>query len=150
MTHITCRLIAKNRDQLWNPTLTLPFNTNAHMYTHTQGLMAIRNRNCIMTSSSKQVHVQLPTYADNVALPAYPPARRRCCCNRSNLLPVGPTAANLQEQAHAGTDRRLCRQTPYRFIDAAHHHHSGIPDHYSITNINYQSNYQNFNGDALH
>ena len=66
------------------------------------------------------------------------------------LLPVGPTAANLQQQAHAGTDRRLCGQTPYRFIDAAHHHHSGIPDHYSIANTNYQSNYQNFNGHALH
>ena len=59
--------------------------------------------------------VQLPTYADNVALPAF--ARRtplsaecRPCSNRSL-----PAAADLLLWAHAGTDRRI----PY--IDPAPH-----------------------------
>ena len=35
-------------------------------------------------NKNKQVCVQLPTYADNVALPAF---ARRCC---SNLMPAAP------------------------------------------------------------
>jgi len=43
----------------------------------------------------QQVCVQQPTYADNVALPAF---ARRCCSNRSiYLLSAGPPAANLQQ-----------------------------------------------------
>jgi len=40
---------------------------------------------------NQQVYVQLPTYADNVALPAF---------TRSDqyLLPAGPTAANLKQR----------------------------------------------------
>jgi len=48
--------------------------------------------------------VQLPMYADNVALSTF-----ACCCCTSKLISTstGPTAANL---LHAGTDGRTDRQ----------------------------------------
>jgi len=57
----------------------------------------------------EQICVQLPTHADNVALPAF--ARLRPCSSRS-ISPAcrahgsKPTAASLLLWAHAGTDRR--------------------------------------------
>jgi len=61
----------------------------------------------------RQLFVQLPTYADNVALPAF---ARRCCSNRSISFArrshTGkPAAAGLLLWAHAGTDRRTDAQT---------------------------------------
>jgi len=59
-----------------------------------------------ITKSIKQVCVQLPTCAENVALPAFAAARRAaapCCCDAGRaaidryLLPAGPTAANLPD-----------------------------------------------------
>jgi len=71
-------------------------------------------------SLCQQVYVQLPTYADNVALPAF--AHR--CDNRSISLVCRahsskPATADLLPWAHAGTDRRTYGRTPYRFIDPA-------------------------------
>jgi len=68
---------------------------------------------------------QLPTYAENMALPAFADARRaaapRCCgAGRAavdrHLLPAGPTAANPPHAAAAGgwnsqTDRQTNRRT---------------------------------------
>ena len=49
----------------------------------------------IYSVAKQQVCVQLPTYADNVALPAF---ARRCYCNRSMSPARRPTAANLQQR----------------------------------------------------
>ena len=53
-----------------------------------------------------------------MALPAFArrTAVRRVAIDRY-LLPAGPTAANLQRWAHAGTDRRTDRRTPDRCVD---------------------------------
>ena len=84
-----------------------------------------------ITKSIKQVCVQLPTCADNVALPAFAAERRAaapCCCGAGRaaidryLLPAGPTAANLPHAAAAGEwDRQTDGRTPYRFIDPVPH-----------------------------
>ena len=58
---------------------------------------------------SEQVCVQLPTYADNVAPPAF--AAVGAAIDRYRL-PAGPTAANLQQSVvHAWTDRQTDRRT---------------------------------------
>jgi len=75
--------------------------------------------------ASKQV--QLPTYTDNVALPAF----TRCTAAHHAAidqyrLQAGPTAANLLHVAvdwANGTDRR----TPDRCIDSAPHSNVAVP-----------------------
>jgi len=75
----------------------------------------------------EQVCVQLPTYADNVALPAF---ARRCCCNRS-ISPARrahsskPAATGLLPWArHAGTRRQTDRRkdtVPFRRTCSSHY-----------------------------
>ena len=54
----------------------------------------------MITNGIKQVCVQLPTSAVNVALPAFAAARRAAI--HRYLLPAGPTAANPPRVAAAG------------------------------------------------
>ena len=56
-----------------------------------------------------QICVQLPTHADNMALPAF----TRRCCDRYLLLTHSskPAVAGLLLWVHAGTDRRTVRWT---------------------------------------
>jgi len=86
---------------------------------------------CTLTARAlqqQQVCVQLPTYADNVALPAFARRARRCCSNRS-ISPARrahssePAAAGLLLWAHAGTDGR----TPYSFTDPVPHTMRVVP-----------------------
>ena len=100
MTYVTCRLTAKNRDQLRNPTL----GNRARATFFTERLNV----------HYKQVGAQLPASAVNVTLLAFS-AERRLCCNRS-ISPgcwahsSKPTAvecgSQLMGQADGQTDRR--------------------------------------------
>jgi len=83
-----------------------------------------------ITKSIKQVCVQLPTCADNVALPAFAAARRAaapCCCGAGRaaidryLLPAGPTAANLPHAAAAGEWDRRTGTVPFHRPCAAYY-----------------------------
>ena len=93
-----------------------------------------------------QVCVQLPTYAVNVALPAFAVAAP-CCCGAGRaayvryLLPAGPTAANpphaaaageWERQAVGGTDRQTDRRTTYRYIYPPPHTMRAVP----VRNVN--------------
>jgi len=67
----------------------------------------------------------MPIYADYMSLPAF---ARRCCSNQSisPALPIGPTAANLQQRVCCcgrtleQTDGQTDGQTPYRLILYGH------------------------------
>ena len=82
-------------------------------------------------TSAKQVCVQLPTYAENVALPAFAAALRAaapCCCGTGcatidrYLLLAWPTAANIPHAAAAGElDRRAIRRTERRMDTVPFH-----------------------------
>ena len=88
---------------------------------------------CTLTARAlqqQQVCVQLPTYADNVALPAFARRARRCCSE--------PAAADLLLWAHAGTDGRMGHSsrskvnakimcTSYRFTDPVPHTMRVVP-----------------------
>ena len=67
----------------------------------------------------KQVCVQLPIYADNVALPAF---ASRCSSNRS-MSPARPMLGQ--------TDGRTHGRTPCRLIDLAPHTMRAVPANYS-------------------
>ena len=79
-----------------------------------------------VSEQTKQVWIQLPTYADNVALPAF----TRHCCSNQLISPARwahsskPATAGLTpmlRQSHAGSDRQTDGRTPYRFINPAPH-----------------------------
>jgi len=63
----------------------------------------------------------MPIYADYMSLPAY---ARRCCSNQSisPALPIGPTAANLQQRVCCcgRTLEQTDGQTPYLLILYGH------------------------------
>ena len=77
-----------------------------------------RNGNCCVRIS---LCARLPTYADNVALPAFAPPHAAAAATDRYLLTAGPTVANLQQ--------RVCccgpllwqtdGWTPCRFTDSA-------------------------------
>jgi len=89
----------------------------------------------IYSVAKQQVCVQLPTYADNVALPAF--ARRTPLLLQSidvSCPPAHsskPAAADSLLWAHAGADRRTDGRTPCRFIDSAPHTMRAVPMIYS-------------------
>jgi len=66
----------------------------------------------------KPVCVQIPTYADNVALPTFVCCTPCCCvpCNNRSVSSAGqahsnkPAAVGLLLWAHVGTDRQMDRQ----------------------------------------
>jgi len=61
------------------------------------------------------VCLQLPTYADNVALPAFALRARPCCINRStSLARRARSSESAAAWAHAGTDRRTGTVPFYR------------------------------------
>jgi len=79
-----------------------------------------------VSEQTKQVWIQLPTYADNVALPAF----TRHCCSNQLISPARwahsskPATAGLTpmlRQSHAGSDRQTDGRTPCRFINPAPH-----------------------------
>ena len=97
---------------------TAPFNTLA---TYAQ---------CVITASDhrrrleSKVCVQLLTYADNVALPAFIGRTRCCCapCSNQSISPAGranssrPAAAGFLLWPRAGTDRLTDGRTDARQI----------------------------------
>jgi len=83
-------------------------------------------------NKNKQVGVQLPTYADNVALPAF---ARRCC---SNLMPAGPQQQTCSS-AFAAAGPCWDRQTGGHgtvFIDLAPHNARAVQKSNPNTFIN--------------
>jgi len=67
------------------------------------------------------VCVQLPTSADNVALPAFAAARLLLAAGRAAILLVGPTAANPQRRPIDGADKQTDGRTPGGCIDSAYY-----------------------------
>ena len=73
--------------------------------------------------ADEQVFVQIPTYADNLVLPAF--VRRTPLLQKSIVISCLPgtkqqTGRTLLKQAK-GTDRRADGRTPYRFTDRTPH-----------------------------
>jgi len=66
MTHVTCRLTAKNRDQLRNPTLGNRVRAAFTFY-----LSAAADAGKTIEIHLQPVYAQLPTSSDNVPLPAF-------------------------------------------------------------------------------
>ena len=125
MTHVTCRLTAKNRDQLRNPTLGNRARATFNFFLQCSSSASLKTE---LNRLTRQVCVQPPTPADNVALLAF-----TACCGElllgagraavdRYLPPAGPTAANPPHAAAAGEwDRQTHGQTPFRYIGPAPH-----------------------------
>jgi len=108
MTHATCRLTAKNRDQLRNPTVGNRVRT-----TFTFFELLVCNflvdfcpslAHCALFNERK-VGVQLPASAVNVTLLALPLLRRRPCSNRSISRADSSNTPPPQRRSE-GTDRQ--------------------------------------------
>ena len=96
---------------------TAPFNTLA---TYAQCVITVSDHRRRLES---KVCVQLLTYADNVALPAFIGRTRCCCapCSNPSISPAGqanssrPAAAGFLLWPRAGTDRLTDGRTPDRY-----------------------------------
>jgi len=108
MTHATCRLTAKNRDQLRNPTVGNRVRTTITFFE-----LLVCNflvdfcpslAHCALFNERK-VGVQLPASAVNVTLLALPLLRRRPCSNRSISRADSSNTPPPQRRSE-GTDRQ--------------------------------------------
>ena len=95
MTHVTCRLTAKEqRDQLRDPTLG-----NRVLATFT--FFSVTGR---IDGKNRQACVLLPTYANNVALPAF---ARRCCSISQQSIDISCRRAHSSKPAAAACCDRM-------------------------------------------
>ena len=104
MTHVTCRLTAKNRDQHRNPTLgnrvwaTLPFYIERDSQETAEMVIGLkRQRPTSCCYAHEQVCVQLSTSADSVTIPAFAATRRAAA---RLLLTAGPP--HVQQPIESG------------------------------------------------